>query len=142
MRTAEEILKDLIHPDGMIDTYADEVIEKFNEAVKEAIEESLSKVQIDYYENKIEQLTRLLTGRDMIIANLQSQSNNNEDKWIDITKNCPDYDEPVLWLREDGNMFVESLDKDGNSFLDDEVLKLFDIPKVKYWQPLPPQPTK
>lgn len=37
--------------------------------------------------------------------------------WISIKDSLPDYDEPVLWYLENGNMCVEALDKDGTPWL-------------------------
>jgi hypothetical protein len=68
--------------------------------------------------------------------------------WIEIKEGnpLPDYDEYVLWYHEDGNMFVECLDKDGNPWIfgneyegvsDDEFLP---TPKATHWRPLPATP--
>lgn len=44
-----------------------------------------------------------------------------EQDWIELKKDClmPDYDEYVLWYREDGLIAYEHLDKDGNQWLYD-----------------------
>jgi len=59
-----------------------------------------------------------------------------EDQWIKVIDDLPDYDEFVLWFREDGNMFVSELDKDGNHWL---------YPMIKgqrptHWMRLPEPP--
>lgn len=50
-------------------------------------------------------------------------SSNEVDGWIKFEYRCkmPDYDEQVLWLRKDGNVFAACLDKDGNGWLEDFV---------------------
>lgn len=66
-------------------------------------------------------------------------------QWTAITDKLPDYDEPVLWYLEDGNMVVEALDKDGNPWLfnedDDFVSAWGDCPKATHWQYLPEPPS-
>jgi len=58
-----------------------------------------------------------------------------DDSWIEIKDGCkmPDYDEYVLWVYNDGNKFIECLDKDGGNYF---------ILNVTHWQPLPPNPSK
>lgn len=39
--------------------------------------------------------------------------------WTELKEGnpLPDYDEPTLWLYEDGSVYVDSLDKDGNPWI-------------------------
>lgn len=41
------------------------------------------------------------------------------EEWVKCEEGnpLPDYDVPVLWLQENGNMVVEALDKDGNPWI-------------------------
>jgi len=50
------------------------------------------------------------------------------DKWIRVEEHQPDIDEYVLWCGDDGNCFVECIDKDD-----------FKYPAF-HWQPLPEPP--
>lgn len=78
-----------------------------------------------------------------------------ESKWIELKEGCeiPDYDVPVLWYYEDGNMYVDTLDKDGNPHIfgyDEEKLPermtdfekefIITMPKATHWRPLPEPP--
>lgn len=65
--------------------------------------------------------------------------------WTKIEDGCemPDFDDPVLWLCENGNMHVEALDKDGNPWLfeahdSDEWGDLGN--KATHWRKLPVPP--
>lgn len=58
--------------------------------------------------------------------------------WVDVQKDLPDYDVPVLWINEDGNMYVESLDKDGNPWLEGD--PDWCTSKTTHWQYLPEKP--
>jgi hypothetical protein len=64
------------------------------------------------------------------------------DKWIELKEGCemPDYDEPVLWLFEDGNMQVIELDKDGNPWLYESEKDGFKFAKATHYQYLPKPP--
>ena len=53
-----------------------------------------------------------------------------EMDWRPIEDGLPDFDEYVLWYTDDGNYFIEALDKDG------DMIRV----KVTHWMPLPPPP--
>lgn len=60
-------------------------------------------------------------------------------KWIELKEGnpLPDYDEPALWIFEDGTMTVDSLEKDGNPWL----FGGWGIDRsATHWMPLPPIP--
>lgn len=75
---------------------------------------------------------------------MEEYAQSGEQPWVRVEPGCkmPDYDDPVLWLCEDGNMCVEALDKDGNPWLFE-----IDDPhwgnigsKATHWMPLPAPP--
>lgn len=61
--------------------------------------------------------------------------------WIELKEGnaLPDYDEPALWLSEDGLMHVDALDKDGNPHIFEGYRLFEDGPFIKttHWRPLP-----
>lgn len=64
--------------------------------------------------------------------------------WVEMKEGqpLPNYDEPALWLQEDGNMFVDALDKDGNPwvFQHEQNDQWGPYPKVTHWTKLPTRP--
>jgi len=66
-----------------------------------------------------------------------------ENRWVKLQRGCemPNYDEIVLWYTEDGNTWVEALDKDGNPWLyGEEAADGFKWPKATHWRKLPKSP--
>lgn len=63
------------------------------------------------------------------------------DGWVRVQDSLPDYDVLVLWLFEDGNMQVISLDKDGNPWLYRNESEGFEFAPATHWRPLPSPPT-
>jgi hypothetical protein len=59
--------------------------------------------------------------------------------WISVHDDLPDYDERVLWYSEDGNMYVDALDKDG--IVGGEAIEGYGFPKTTHWMKLPQGPT-
>jgi hypothetical protein len=66
------------------------------------------------------------------------------DEWVKLEEGCnmPDYDVPVLWFFEDGQMQVMDLDKDGNDWLYLTEIEGFPVSKPTHWMPLPPPPAQ
>lgn len=54
--------------------------------------------------------------------------------WIENKRGhpLPPFDEYVIWLMEDGNMFIECLDKDGHDWIKTH--------RITHWRKLPPLP--
>ncbi len=67
-----------------------------------------------------------------------TQLSSQQMRWVKASERLPDYDIPVLWLKEDGSQFIEMLDKDGNDWLYEMELS---PSKVTHWMPLPAEPT-
>lgn len=79
---------------------------------------------------------------NILAASLQSVNVCGED-WVELKEGnpLPDFDEPVLWLRNDGEMLVESLDKDGYDWI---YSYRGESAAITHWRklPSPPQSTK
>ena len=59
------------------------------------------------------------------------------ENWVSVEERLPDYDDPVLWISADGNMYVEALDKDGNDWLSGSQVEGFNLAPVTHWRTLP-----
>jgi hypothetical protein len=73
----------------------------------------------------------------------QSSPAQPDDGWISVDTGLPDYDVPVLWLREDGICFVREIDKDDPVWWrgDKEADELFGVgSKCTHWRFLPAAP--
>ena len=68
-----------------------------------------------------------------------------DDDWVEIKvgNELPDYDEFVLWLREDGIMFIDEIDHDNDWHhfkLTHETDFAEQTVKLTHWRPLPKPP--
>jgi len=67
-------------------------------------------------------------------------------RWISVATRLPEYDVRVLWLREDGLMFIDEIDHDNSwkhfkSFYETSPFDKGEI-KITHWRYLPKLPRK